>query len=123
MSNTTTATAVNNYTDISFSQNWNKKLNCNYFTTIRLTNYAKYRPGNQYRIICKGEYIYKAQIIQVINIYLQQLTDYLAYQDTGYNRAETIALLQKMYPNYDFKTKQISIILLKQLEYETSTIF
>jgi len=39
--------------EIKFSQNWNGKLHCKYWTTIRLWNQNKYKAGGLYRIYWK----------------------------------------------------------------------
>lgn len=111
-----TPQTINDAHAIKFSQDWNKKLNCYYFTTIRLYNPAKFTIGKKYFIYCKNELAYTAEVVTVKHCLLNELTEFECYQDTGYSRADTIALLKKMYKDVNFTTHKISIILLKQLE-------
>ncbi len=112
---------------IKFSSNWNGKLRCQYFTTIRLENPGYYKPGYYYQIWQKqnnpftGEtkevYDFNAQLVQVKTFYLHELPEITAILDTGYSLAETVALMKKMYPNTDFTQKKISLLLLKHIEW------
>ncbi|MBF7091118.1 hypothetical protein IUY40_06160 [Flavobacterium sp. ALJ2] len=38
---------------LEFSTNWNNKLDCKCFTTIRIFNPAKHFRGNQFEVFCK----------------------------------------------------------------------
>ena len=67
---------------IEFSQNWNKKLNCGYFTTIRIDS-DKYYAGAVYDIIIKKQFAYRAQIVTIKKIYLHELDEITARCDTG----------------------------------------
>lgn len=111
-----------NYTfagEIEFSTNWNKKLGCKFFTTIRLINYAKYHIGNVYKIIRKGDYVLDAKIIKLRHCKLHELPEYTCYLDTGYSKEETIELFKKMYQskNIDWEKQLVSIILLEHLDW------
>lgn len=107
----------NPFTDIAFSQNWNRKLFADHFTTIRLPNPKKYEVGKVYRIILKGELAIHAEIIAVKYIFLHELDDFTAFQDTGRNRNETQDILRKLYPDYDFERNKIAVVLLRNLAF------
>jgi hypothetical protein len=57
-------------------------------------------------------------VLGVVKTYLDKLNDYVCYLDTGYNKAETVELLRKMYKakNIDFSKKQITILLLQRID-------
>ncbi|CAN5309300.1 hypothetical protein BH09BAC1_BH09BAC1_14290 [soil metagenome] len=40
---------------IAFNQNWNNKLDCNCFTTLRIRNDRKYRAGSEHAVELKGQ--------------------------------------------------------------------
>lgn len=103
---------------LEFSTNWNNKLDCKCFSTIRVYNPRKHFRNNQFEIYLQRKYKGKAVVLGVIKTHLEKLSDYICYLDTGYNRAETIALLEKMYKskNIDFKKQQITILLLQKIE-------
>lgn len=111
-----TQTTSQQLDEIQFSQNWNKKLGCEYFTTLRLPG-NKYYPGNLVKIIHKGTFLYRAEILSIKKIWLRELDDFTAYQDTGYSAKKTIEMLIKMYPTYDFNKYPLLVVLCKQGEY------
>lgn len=100
--------------DLSFNENYNNKLNCKFFTTIRLSNHAKFNKGNTLKIHCKGIYIFNAKVHEVQEIFLHQLKDFICYLDIGQDAKNTIDILKKMFPKYDFETKKIMVVLMVQ---------
>lgn len=101
---------------IKFSYNWNNKINCKCFTTLRIQNNQKYVIGNKYKIYLKEAYIKTVIIVDIKYFYIKNINDYIGYLDTGYSGIETIAILKKMYPKVDFKNKCLAFILMKTLE-------
>lgn len=103
---------------LTFSTNWNNKLECKCFSTIRIYNPSKHFRGNQFDVFLQRKYKGKVVVLGVIKTYLDKLNDYVCYLDTGYNKAETIDLFKKIYKskNIDFSKKQITILLLQKVE-------
>jgi hypothetical protein len=101
---------------LDFSANWNNKLDCKCFSTIRIYNQAKHFKGNQFDVFLNKKYKNKVIVLGTIITKLNELSDYICYLDTGYSREETIAILQKMFPRIDFKTQKICILLLKKVD-------
>jgi hypothetical protein len=101
--------------EIKFSYNWNNKLNCFVFTTIRLENHSKYKIDETYTIFLKDKEIKTATIIDIKTIYLHQINTYIALLDTGYPVDETKAIFKMMYPKIDFTKQKLSLILLKEV--------
>ena len=101
---------------LEFTTNWNNKLDCKCFTTIRIFNPSKHFKGNQFEINLKKKFKGKAIVLGIIKAYLKDLNDYMCYLDTGYNREETTQLFLRMYPKIDFRHQQIVVILLKKIE-------
>lgn len=100
--------------NIDFSCNWNNKLNCKAFTTIRLFN-AKTKVGNSYNIRLKGEVIKTAIVRDIKTFRLPQLTEYMAYLDTGYSKIETTGIITKIYQSRfaDVEAQTFMFILLE----------
>lgn len=97
---------------INFSFNWNNKLTGYAFTTLRLTNEKKYQNGKSYRILLKNKCIGVAEIITQKKIMKADLNEYIARLDTGYSLEQYHRILEKMYPNVNFKNQSLSLILL-----------
>lgn len=95
---------------IKFSTTWNNKLNCRAFSTIRRAT-VKYQVGNQYTVLLRDEQkgsVFAADgkkyidfgVATIVNISvfnLKQLTNGMAYIDTGYSCDEVIKILNAMY--------------------------
>jgi hypothetical protein len=108
--------------NLIFHHNWNNKLHCYVFTTIRLRNDAKYKIGARYKVILRiGEKQNTMGVFEVVDIrhvLLQNLPSYVAYTDTGYNVHETRKIITTMYknkiPSINWCMQELSIILLKK---------
>lgn len=106
---------------ISFSKNWNNKLNCDCFTTIRLSS-LKYIEGHIYECVLvkkNGENvtietkgIFKLESKKTIK--LNQINNTMARLDTGYDIIETINIFKKMYKdkNIDWANQKLDYLLL-----------
>ena len=99
---------------IKFSTNWNHKLDCNYFTTIRLYG-KKYSIGKTFEVQLKDNHFCNAVVQDMYVTKLEQLNDFNCYLDTGYSKLETENIFRKMYPTVDFATTNLIIILLKKI--------
>lgn len=103
---------------INFSYNWNNKLNCNAYTTLRLRNDAKYKIGQLHEITLEGSHKHYARILDIKHTTMHSLNEYIARLDTGYSLAECKDVLRKMYPKADWNHQPISIILLAKEQAE-----
>jgi len=102
---------------INFSTNWNNKLACKFFTTIRLKNENKYAHNKVYTIQLQRKPLKQAEVIEIKNFHLHQLTEVAASLDTGYSLEETKAMLTKMYSKkVNVNTHPFSLILLKSVK-------
>ncbi|QAA81388.1 hypothetical protein EI546_06440 [Aequorivita sp. H23M31] len=102
---------------INFSYNWNNKLECKAYTTLRLENPSKYKVGEVYDVTLKDEVLHTATIVDIKILRLDQLNDYIAYLDTGYNLDECRNIIKRMYSKVDFSTKKLAFILLRKQEF------
>lgn len=102
---------------INFSYNWNKKLDCKSFTTLRLTNYNKYRTGLVYEIQLKNQLIKYARIVEIKVFPLNKINEFISRIDTGYSREETVKIINRMYPEtINNVEKSFMLILLETVK-------
>lgn len=112
---------------ITFNHNWNGKLFCTCFTSLRLRNDKKYQNGTTFQIILNkpGKNPFNAGeaiLCDVRHLYIHQINDFMAMIDTGYNREETVKMLQTMYKNIvaDWNTQQLSLLLFRRIQVDKS---
>ena len=111
---------------IKFTTNWNKKLETDNFTTIRLKNPYKYKLGEVYEIQqkVKGKFLSrgKGRIIQLFTLKLDQFKEIPCYLDTGYSLAETKEIIKKMYPKIKaWQQQDLYYMLIQKVKPELST--
>src|SRR5699024_6310518 len=107
---------------LMFSNNWNNKLNCDVFTTIRLRNDKKYYPGAEFEVILKqgAKQTFKGYhyVIAVRNLLLKELDGHTCILDTGYPLQETQELIKTMYsgctPSINWGRQYLQVIYLKK---------
>lgn len=99
--------------EIKFSTNWNNKLLCNYFTTLRLSD--RFKVGEKYLILLKKKQIGTGEIIAKKYLKLNQINDYIAGLDTGYNAQKCKEILKTMYKNklIDWETQTLVLYLIR----------
>jgi len=101
---------------MEFKNNWNRKLDCMAFVTIRP---GKYEVGDEYKIMLKQgkEMIAKGvgEVKQVKRMRVCQLNDYMAYLDSGYSAEVCKGIIQKMYhlESTEVGNFEISLVLIK----------
>ena len=100
---------------IGFSKNWNKKLDCEYFTTIRLES-SKYKKGELFDIELHQIPLGKAEVVSTKTIYLDKLDEMTAALDSGLTLQEAKEKFYSMYPTINFLYKPVVIILLKYVK-------
>lgn len=107
---------MNTVGTIPFSQNWNGKLDCDFFTTLRLANNNKYRVGDAYEITLKGIVFCHAKIVEVRYIVIEQVNDWIARLDTGYDAEACKTLIKTMYKNkqIDWRSQRLAYIMLEK---------
>lgn len=105
-----------NIPELGFSYNWNNKTNCNCYTTIRIYNPEKHKPGILYNILLKGIHQHYARIVAIKPFFLNQLNPFISHLDTGYSVEECRNIIIKMYPKVNFEQKRLVLVLLKKEE-------
>lgn len=82
---------------IDFSQNWNNKLSCNAFSTLRLQNNRKYIVGQTYEISLEGKFLGFAQLAVKNSFLGKNISEFIARIDTGLSVTELKKILKNMY--------------------------
>lgn len=97
---------------IKYSTNWNNKLDCDSFTTIRLHS-NKYQVGKEYTVNLKGKDLKRVKIVDKKVLLLNDINEFIAQIDTGYSRQKCIDIIKKMYHNLNLNwdTQKIDFIL------------
>lgn len=108
---------------LTFSYNWNNKLNCDCFTTLRLHNSNKFKEGNTFKIVLKQHgqenNIGLAKVSKVYPTRLQNLSDHACMLDTGYTKEDTINIVKNMYKNmsgFCEQTTVFDLVVLKKIK-------
>ena len=102
---------------LEFTQNWNGKLNCNAFTTLRLHNPTKYAVGAIKQIYLRGVWKGNARVIQVNRIKLSEISLFISKLDTGLDPEPLRQMLRTMYKNRPGINWEIQLIDFCLLEY------
>ena len=108
--------------NLHFMQNWNKKLDCDIFTTIRIYDSSKHFIGAKFSITwLHGNSILPLEDRECIHINifnLSSLTNGLALLDTGYNAKDTASIIRTMYKhkNVDVDKVQWVALYLKKIK-------
>lgn len=85
--------------NLRFSHNWNHKLLCNYWTTLRLWNAKKYQVGYVYEVYLKDEFLGQAELVSMRRTKASKLNQFVCGLDTGYSVPQTQEILSRMYKN------------------------
>jgi hypothetical protein len=107
---------------IKFQTNWNKKLGCDYFTTLRLANPAKYQPGAQHKVLLLEKGIWRdygfAEVVSIRNLRIHQLNEFICGLDTGYGVDETKNILYTMYKDKvtDVNKAEFNLVLYRKIK-------
>lgn len=106
---------------IDFNTNWNKKLNCMSFSTIRKFNRDKFYISNLFEVYFKKDFFCRCIVVDEKRIDdYSDLTEIMCYLDTGYSKKETIEILKKIYStgytySKEFNLFPLHYIILKKL--------
>ena len=103
-------------TNIHFMKNWNNKLDCDIFTTIRVYNPNRHYIGAEYTITWLHDNLIltlEPRVCIHMNTFkLAILTNGLALLDTGYNAKETTSMIRAMYKNKNIDVDQVTFCAL-----------
>lgn len=95
---------------LRFMKNWNKKLDCEYFTTIRKKS-SYYKSGQDYQVLLNGKELGIANCFTCEDIDLSKISTIDLALDTGMGGADSHALFKKMYGNEVYKIPFVRLLL------------
>lgn len=101
---------------IKFFDNHNRKLECDFFTTIRPMFEGYYNKGERYIILLKGVAQFDAEIVDIRKIHVPEINDWIAFLDAGVKAADLKVMLQRMYPKKNFTEEAMYFILLRKIK-------
>ena len=87
-----------------FAENFNNKLDCNFFTTFRLS--SKWKVSDDVIILCNNKFKI-GRVVDAKPVLISHLTDWHCYLDCGKNRLDTLSLLNVFYDIDVSDSKQI----------------
>lgn len=99
---------------INFSTNWNNKLDNAYYTTLRLS--GRLCVGDTVEVWHNKSFKHHALVRGKRKMTIDQINDWMAAIDTGYEREECCNILRRMYPlisHEQWQTQPIYFYLLK----------
>jgi uncharacterized protein YqfB (UPF0267 family) len=102
---------------IDFSQNWNNKLDCQSFTTLRFKNEEKYQIGKVYEIY-EGKNQHSKLIAKLLDIKefkFHEITEWIAHLDAGCSLREFKVIIEEIYPNADLEKAVFQLVLLDRV--------
>jgi hypothetical protein len=103
-----------------FTCNWNKKLGCDFFTTLRLHNPEKYLPGNKHKILLQENGVWRdygmAEVVSVRILRLHQFNEFICGLDSGCTVDETKNILYNLYKERlkDFNKAEFDLVLYRK---------
>ncbi len=81
---------------LTFTTNWNNKLNCDNFTTLRLS--GRLNVGDLVEVVDRGVSKGMYKILDRRRLEnIEKINDWMARLDTGYPAEETKAIIKRMY--------------------------
>lgn len=102
--------------ELTFSYNWNAKLGCRCFTTIRLHDENRFAVGAVFEIVLgkgKKRQPYGRAVVRAVRKFtINQLGPFQAMLDTGYSLEETKVILRRMYSHMNDWT-EFDLVLLE----------
>lgn len=101
-----------------FSYNWNNKLECQYFTTLRLHNEKKYQKDSVHSIYLKNKFLFDASVEDVRVVSGKYLNAFVCGLDTGYSVEATKGILSRMYKKTleEVETQNFSFVLFRAIK-------
>lgn len=91
---------------LDFSTNWNGKLHCKIWHTLRRS--ARFEIGDKTEVTINGKLLGVAKCISKIRYdNAEQIPETICILDTGYSKSETQTILKKMYAYSDPETMPI----------------
>lgn len=111
---------------LHFTENFNNKLNCNSFCSVRLKNCKKYQLLDIYQVILvrkitgSDQPIGYARLQSISNFHLSQITPAMCFLDANLNKIDFINLIKRLYNSkkVNYLHEQFSFLVFQFLSKE-----
>jgi hypothetical protein len=100
---------------IKFSENYNNKLNCIYFTSVRYESSKMYKVGAIYKVYIADLFIKKALLLKVEKVSLFSLSETDCYIDGACGHVTYVHKFEEFYPHVDVSATLFSRLLFKSV--------
>jgi hypothetical protein len=108
---------------LEFSHNWNRKLDCGSFSTVRLFNPSKYVLLDLYSISLNDKQVHEtifkgvARLQSISNFQLDKVSPAISFLDSNLPVIDFIKLVKTMYKNkkINFNTQKMSFLVFQYL--------
>lgn len=106
------------YEPLNFTKNWNGKLGCEYFTTIRLHDPKKYAKGIKKTVFLNKAILSNVEIFEVFAVKFAYIKPWMKIQDTGLMPDKFDGMFHTMYKNKvtDWNTQLFDVMLLRTIQ-------
>ena len=99
--------------NLRLSYNLNGKLDCDCFSVIYALDPLLFQPGNLLELYLKDQPLGQVEVLYHQELPEEKLNNWIAYLDTGYNKAQAKQLLRREYRS----TKEQRVYSLALLKY------
>ena len=106
-------TEATKYKVLEFSYNWNNKIDCKFFTTLRKS--GRFEKGDAIDITLKNTHKKYGVISDKKKIKYKDINNFIAGVDTGYTVKETQGILDKMYKGTNWDVEPLYLYLIRSL--------
>ncbi len=99
-----------------FNNNWNDKMICNNFTTLR-PYYPNNSPNTSEIVVCTWkEIVFHCEVVSVVKFpKIEDVPDFIFYLDLGYCKTESLKIIENMFKQYiDIYNHTWALFTLKQ---------
>lgn len=100
-------------TILKFSRNWNNKLACDRFTTIRRKDMLLHETVE---VLLEEEKIFTAQIIQKYKIKFSEINDFMASIDVGMSAPKLKEILKRLYSKDNIQEDSIFFLYVLEVK-------
>lgn len=103
---------------LTFSYNFNNKLSCRAFTTLRLADESRFKIGNQFLVADKKTEYGLFEVRDVKTLRLEDINAWISYIDTGYDQTTCKEMIRTMYKakQIDWSTQLLNFVLLVKIK-------
>jgi hypothetical protein len=102
---------------ISFSKNWNGKLDSQFYPTIRPYKLKDVKVGDIVEVLLNGKLYHQAKVLGIYEVKISNLNNLWTYIDAGVCKKQFIDIIKHIYKR-DFSSDYVlSVYLLENIIY------